>query len=145
MAKKTSRRVLPDSARKSVPNEKPAGKVNPADRFEITIMVRPKPSATANDRAATMRIGAELPSERSYLTREAFADQQGADPADFRKIEAFAHDHQLTVTLTSIPQRLMKLTGTTADLVNAFKANIKKYRLGKTTFRGRTGSLSVPT
>jgi len=142
------RQRLAGSERKMLPNAKAVGKVDPKERIEVAIMVRPKspPQVASTHAEEAMSMGAALPEDRQYLNRgEQFAEQRGADPADFDKIEEFAHEHNLTVTMTSIAQRIIKLSGTIADLQNAFKANLKKYRMAKITFRGRTGSLSVPT
>jgi kumamolisin len=91
-----------------------------------------------------MELGARLPEQRTYLSREEFAAQRGADPEDLAKIDAFAHAHNLTVVHTSIPQRSVRLAGTVADLSAAFGSTLKQYKLGKRVFRGRTGSVSVP-
>jgi kumamolisin len=141
------RKTLPDSERKMLPGGKASGKNDPAQRIEITIMVRPRRGAqvpaTHADSDALM--AAKLPEERTYLTRDEFAKERGADPADFDLIGRFAHDHDLTITQSSIPQRLIKLSGTLAALSKAFGAKVANYRLGKASFRGRTGTLSVPT
>jgi kumamolisin len=140
------RKSLPASDREMLPGAKSHGRVDPDERIEVTVMVRPRtpPNAAAAHAEEAMAAGAQLPEHRRYLTREQLADQRGADPADFDKIEQFAHEHNLTVTMTSVPQRLIKLSGTLADLTAAFKATVKQYKEGRLTFRGRTGTLSVP-
>jgi kumamolisin len=147
MAPVKGRKTLPDSERKMLPGAKASGKPDPGQRIEITIMVRPRSGTrgAAAHAAAAELMAAKLPEERTYLTRDEFADQRGADPADFDLIGQFAHDHDLTVTESSIPQRLIKLSGTLAALSKAFGAKVANYRVGKTSFRGRTGTLSVPT
>ena len=147
MAPVKGRKTLPDSERKMLPDAKASGKCDPGQRIEITIMVRPRSGTrrAAAHAAAAELMAAKLPEERTYLTRDEFADQRGADPADFDLIGQFAHDHDLTVTESSIPQRLIKLSGTLAALCKAFGAKVANYRVGKTSFRGRTGTLSVPT
>src|SRR5205807_4569482 len=70
---------------------------------------------------------------------------RGADPADLAKIDALAHEHNLTVVRASIPERTVKLAGALADFMAAFRPQLKRYRIAKRTFRGRTGALSVPT
>jgi len=39
---------------------------------------------------------------------------------------------------------MVKLAGSIADLTAAFRTNLKRYRVGRKIFRGRTGPLSVP-
>lgn len=143
------RKTLAGSQRKAQPDSKPAGKVDPAEWIEITVLVRPRatsggPEARAAARQQALELGAQLPAERQYVSREEFAAQHGADPDDLAKIDAFAHAHNLTVVQASIPRRTVKLAGTLADLTAAFKAKVQCYRIGRESYRGRTGSLSVP-
>ena len=146
MATLRKRVVLPDSARSKLPEAKPVADIDPQQRIEISILVRPRPAsrdaAARADEAQAM--SAAPPEQRTYLTREAFAEERGADPADFARLEAFAHEHELTVTQSSIPQRLIKMSGTLQALARAFGAKLKQYRIGRLAFRGRTGTLSVP-
>jgi kumamolisin len=106
MARTTKRKTLTSSERKMLPNAKVVGKVDPEERIEITIMVRPRRTANVDLHTEAMKASAKLPEQRRYLTREEFAEQLGADPADFAKIEEFAHQHNLTVTRTSIPHSM---------------------------------------
>src|SRR5439155_945775 len=115
-------------------------------RIEITVLVRRRNSDSGDGDAgqAAIRLGTRLPAERRYLSREEFTAARGADPADLAKIDAFAHEHNLTVVQTSIPRRMVKLAGSIADVMAAFRTNLKRYRIGRRIFRGRTGALSVP-
>ncbi len=145
MAPVKGRKTLPDSERKMLPGAKISGKADPAKRIEITIMVRQRASAQGAVHAdAAALMAAKLPEQRTYISRDEFANERGADPGDFDLIEKFAHDHDLTVTQSSIAQRLIKLSGTLAALCKAFGAKVANYRVGKASFRGRTGTLSVP-
>src|SRR5713226_3557791 len=68
-----------------------------------------------------------------------------ADPEDLAKIDAFAHAHRLTVVETSIPKRTVRLSGTVADLSQAFGVRLQKYKFKEVTYRGRTGPVYVPS
>ena len=146
MASTRKRKAVAGSAKQLLPGAKVVGKPEPDQRIEITVLLRPRPSSgTAQAHAAqAMELGARLPEQRRYLTREEFAAQRGADPDDLSKIDAFAQTHHLTVVHTSIPQRTVKLSGTIADLTAAFGLELKKYKIGQRVFRGRSGTLSVP-
>src|SRR5262245_24325299 len=146
MRSSKKRKALTGSEKAKLPTMKAIGKVDPKERIEITVMARPRPSSESADAhiEGVMELGAQLPEDRQYLSREEFAAQRGADPADLAKIDEFAHEHSLTVVETSIPKRTIKLSGTIADLTAAFKPNLKKYKLGGKEIRGRTGSLTVP-
>jgi kumamolisin len=141
-----SRTAVSGSQRAMLPNAKAVGPVDPNERIEITIMVRPRVAAgDAKSRSINaISLSERLPENREYLSREDFANQRGADAEDLAKIENFAHEHNLTVVQTSIPERMIKLSGTLADLTAAFSPNLKEYKVGKIMFRGRTGPVSVP-
>src|SRR5262249_43667033 len=140
------RKAVTGSEKAKLPTMKAVGKVDPKERIEITILVRPRPSgeSAVAHTEGILEMGAQLPEDRQYLSREEFAAQRGADPADLAKIDEFAHEHGLTVVETSIPKRTVKISGTLADLTAAFKPNLKKYKMGGKEIRGRTGSISVP-
>jgi kumamolisin len=116
------------------------GTPNPQDRTSVTVMVRPRrPSATT---AATL--AAADPASRRYLTRDEFAAQHGADPTDVIAVERFALDSGLLVLEADLARRAVVLEGTIAALSAAFEVNLELYSLDGQTFRGRTGTMSVP-
>lgn len=136
MKKKTSvaRVVLPASLKSAPKNAKPAGKVPPEERLQVTVRLRRKPSAR------TPKV------EGKPLTRDEFRNAYGADPSDIEKVEDFANEHGLDVVQTSIAQRAVKLSGTVKAMQAAFGVQFKAYQIPKTkrTFRGRIGTISVP-
>ena len=134
------RHKIPGSNRKALPNAKVVGDVSPSEQITITVVLRRR-SDTATAQAAADRVL----NTGEPLSRDEFAAQLGADPDDVNKIEAFAHDHHLTVSSVDTAARTIKLTGTLADLTAAFKPKLKRYRAGSLTFRGRTGDLTVPS
>jgi kumamolisin len=134
--------TLPGSIRRALAGAKVTGAVDPKQRIEITIQVRRR---SGSDLGATVdKIASQGLADRQYLSRADLASQAGADPADLAKIDAFAHDHHLTVTEASIARRTVKLSGTIADLSAAFGAKLKRYKAGSVSYRGRTGSLTIP-
>lgn len=131
------------SHRTALRNAKVVGKTDPDQRIEVTVRVRPR-STGADLPASLMEMSARRPSERTYLSREELAAQRGADPEDLAKIDAFAHAHHLTVVETSIPKRTVRLSGTVADLSQAFGVRLLKYKSKEVIYRGRTGPVYVP-
>jgi len=112
----------------------------PADRTSVTVMLRPRsPSGPLAAKLARAE-----PAARHYLTREEFAAQHGADPTDVIAVERFALDSGLLVLEADLARRAVVLEGTVAALEAAFGATLQLYRVGGQTFRGRTGSMSVP-
>jgi kumamolisin len=89
-------------------------------------------------------MGSKLPHERRYLSREEFDATYGADDNDLKKIETFAHEHDLTVVEFSRARRTVVLSGTIADVSKAFGVYLANYEHPEGTFRGRTGSIYVP-
>jgi kumamolisin len=142
-----SRKVVAGSERVALPQAKAAGAIDPEERIQITVLVRPRSdSGAVRARARDMlEMSSQLPEDRQYMSREEFAQQHGADPDDLAKIDAFAHDHDLTVVQVSIPRRTVKLEGTIAALTSAFKPNLQNAKIGNRVFRVRTGELSVPS
>jgi kumamolisin len=134
--------TLPDSKRLALPGAKVVGAVDPDQRIEITVQLRRK---AGSDLDATVdRLASQGLADRKYLTRAELSSQAGADPADIAKIDAFAHDHGLTVVEASIPRRTVKLSGRIADLSTAFGVKLQRYKAGSVSYRGRTGSLTIP-
>jgi kumamolisin len=90
-------------------------------------------------------MSSSLPRKRQYLSREEFATRYGADPADVAKVEAFAHQHNLTVVEASLARRTLVLAGTIAALSTAFGMKLATYEHPEGTFRGRTGPVMIPS
>jgi kumamolisin len=149
MASSGKRKTVPGSEKEALRDAKVIGKVDPHERIEITVVLRPRaraggdrtPAAAAEE---AMTMGSQLPAQRQYLSREEFAAQHGADPEDVAKVEAFAQEHHLTVVEASLPKRTIRLAGTVADLTEAFQPNLKRAKVGSRVVRMRTGGISVP-
>src|SRR5579859_4438719 len=85
------------------------GEVHPDERIEVTVSVRQR---RAPQLAEHVRNLASQPVDaRVHLTRESFAEQFGADPADLARVAAFAEQHGLAVVQTSAARRSMVLSG----------------------------------
>ena len=136
------RTVVAGSDKKMLPQARLVGKVDPKQQLEITVLLRPRKNVDSARQA--MRLGYQLPVHRKYLTRRQLAEAHGADPRDVAQLDAFAHAHGLTITLTHLERRTVRLAGSVAALTSAFRPNLKNYRLGSRVFHGRTGPLSVP-
>ena len=138
-----NRVTLPGTNRKAVPGAKVTGTVDLNQRIEITVQVRRKRGAELDRRVK--EINARPIGERKYLTRAELADVGGADPADFARIDAFAEEYGLTVEDASVARRTVRLSGTIADMNKAFGVKLKRYKKAGMTYRGRTGSISIPS
>jgi kumamolisin len=147
MVMSRKRVVIPGSERKALPKARVTGALDPQQRIEVTVILRPRSDNGARGKSAAsavMESARELPERRAYLTRESFAAVRGAASEDVEKVESFAREHNLTVVETSVPKRSIRLAGTIEDLTEAFGLNLKKAKIGARTVRTRTGGISVP-
>ena len=135
MTPSRKRATIAGSDKREPIDAKPIGEVDPAERLTVTVLLRRRGGADA----AAVGSATTAP-----LSHEEFAAQHGADAADVDVLEAFAHDHGLTVGETNLGARTMKLTGTVADLTSAFRPRLHLYKAAGVRIRGRTGSLSAP-
>jgi kumamolisin len=133
---------LPGSERRPMAGAKIVGAVDASQRIEITLQVRRRSGVVL--KPMVEGIASQKLADRQYLTRAQLASQYGAGTDDIAKIDAFAHDHGLTVVEASIPRRTVKLSGTIADLSAAFGVKLKRYKSGNISYRGRTGAISIP-
>ena len=117
------------------------GRVPEDERLEVTVRVRRRAPLQSS---AAFAAAVETGGQRAYLSREEYAAQHGSDPADVAKVEAFARAHRLTVTGADAGRRSVFLSGTASDFSTAFGTLLEHYAHDGGTYRGRTGSLSVP-
>jgi kumamolisin len=78
------------------------------------------------------------------MSREQFAANYGANPDDLAQIEAFAHQHNLTVAEISQARRTVVLSGAISALSAAFGVYLANYEHPDGNFRGRTGPIYIP-
>jgi len=78
-----------------------------------------------------------------YLNPEQFTTGFGPDEKDYQALRRFAESHGLTVTGTHPNRMLLDVTGTVADVENAFHVHISLYPhpAEPRTFTPRTRSL----
>ncbi len=142
MTKHKNRVALPGSERSARHGSRVVGAPDPTEQIKISIRIRPRQPlpdpATANQFSAT------LPNQRHYLSRQDFAANYGASPEDISKVEAFAHEHNLTVVEVSPARRTVVLSGTIAALSPAFGVYLANYDHPDGAFRGRTGPIYIP-
>jgi kumamolisin len=118
------------------------GAPDPNEHIRISVLLRPR-KALQNP-ASAKEMTATSPHQRKYMSREQFAADYGANPDDIAKIEAFAHQHNLTIVEASAPRRTVVLSGTIAALSAAFSVYLANYEHPDGAFRGRTGPIYIP-
>src|SRR5258708_6436235 len=137
-----SRVPLPGSERTPVRGAKLVGKVDPDQRIEITLQLRRRSGSQLEQRVS--QIAAQRLDQRKYMTREELGRLGGAEPADIAAVDAFAHEHNLSVSEASLARRTVKLAGRVADLSAAFGVTLSRYRAGGVSYRGRRGPIYLP-
>ncbi len=143
MAIHPNRSTVPGSERTPLHKAQSTGPVPEDERFEVTVRVRRK--APLQGMTQDGFHADQLPRKRRYLTHEAYAAAHGADPADLAKIETFARERHLVVLESSTARRSVFLSGTAAAFAEAFGTTIEHFEHDGGTYRGRAGSLTVPS
>jgi kumamolisin len=126
---------LPGSDRTLPPACEQIGEADGSSLLDVTVVLRRKGNQPLVSSSMLPR-----------LSREEFAQKLGADPADAQAVEQFAHHNHLTVVGTSLEKRRVVLRGNVKHLSKAFGVKLMICRNSQTssTFRGRTGPLTIP-
>jgi kumamolisin len=139
----SSRHTLPGSEKNAVTGAHALHASDPDERFEVTLRLRSRSGLRG---VADGSVQADqLPGQRHYLSREAYAARHGADPTDIAKVVAFAHAHQLVVVESSEARRSVVLSGTCANFQAAFGVTLHQFEHAGGTYRGRIGAITVPS
>jgi kumamolisin len=112
------------------------------EMITVTVKVRSKDDKAAGERLTML--GAMAPSQRTNVSREAFAATHGADPADLKKVEDYATTQGLKVIESCAAKRRVVLTGKVADFETAFGVKLERFSHQGGTFRARRTSVHVP-
>lgn len=142
MATTSKRQTIPGSDKQPVPGAKAVAPVRPDERIEVTLRLRPKTPLQAPGAGGVH--DDTHPSQRQYLSREEYAAAHGADPQDIGKIEAFAKSQHLAIVESDAARRSVVLSGDAKSLGDAFGVALQVFEHEAGTYRGRTGSISVP-
>ncbi|HXP59608.1 MAG TPA: S53 family peptidase [Dongiaceae bacterium] len=134
--------ALADSERELPATARLIGPVAPGEQIEITVYLRQNPAS--GPLPSPDAIGAQLPAQRRYLTREEAAQRFGAAPGDVEKVAEFARQHELQVLKSSLAQRNVVLSGSAANMMRAFKVSLSHYQHPRGRFRSHAGPVSIP-
>src|SRR5215472_1786265 len=117
------------------------GRAEPSERLEVSVLVRHRGGDALKDRVSKLTRG-----ERSdrHLSREEYAQQFGADPADMAAVRQFANTHGLVVVEEDAARRTIVLSGTVAQFNDAFEVDLQTFEHPGGTYRGRTGAIHLP-
>ncbi|HEX8986081.1 MAG TPA: S53 family peptidase [Bryobacteraceae bacterium] len=118
------------SAKQPRPDAHLIGKPDPGERISVTVLLR--------RRAQPPAPGGPV------ISREEFAARYGAAPEDVDAVERFAAANDLSVAEVNLARRSVVLTGTIANMSEAFGTELGIYHSAEGQYRGRTGSVYVP-
>jgi len=142
MPQSQNRVVVRGSERQPLPEAHSQHALPPTELLEVTVRLRPK--APLADATASHAMADVPPAQRTYLSREELAAQCGASEQDARQVADFAHAHGLVVVHTDLARRSVLLAGTAAGFGAAFGTQLHQYSYPEGTYRGRTGTVTVP-
>jgi kumamolisin len=136
-----SMHVLAGSFREPLAGARLAGKANPKERLEATLLVRRRNAGAFKAKLARLAAGE---GSEAHLSRADFASQFGASAVDVAAVTEFARRHGLAVVEEDAARRTVVLSGTVARFDNAFAVELNRYHYHGGSYRGRTGPISVP-
>src|SRR5579864_8043510 len=123
---------LSGSERQLPPDTRLIGPVDPHEHIEVSVYLRDPAAGTT-------------PQHGRRLSRAEYRSTYQAAPEDIAKVEAFAHQHGLTVAKTDLVTRKVTLAGPASAMTTAFATELHRYEHPGGTFRGRTGHVHIPS
>ena len=138
MTSSVAYRSLKGSEHPHPADHKKLSRTSGSEEVTITLLLRRKPghAAMQPERAAA---AAPRP------TREAFANQRGADPKELDAVAAFAKANGMKVVETDAARRSVIIRGP-ADAVNkAFNVQLNDYEYERGTYRSHDGPVQLPS
>ena len=134
---------IPGSDKHPVADAEHVGDVHPDERVEVTVHLRSRAEGDLAERVQALAVG--HPGQAEHLSREAFAERYGADPAQIARVESFARQHELAIVAASAARRSVILAGSASQLGAAFDVKLAEYAHPEGgSFRGRQGPIYIP-
>jgi len=133
--------TLKGSERTAMQGAQALAPADPKERLEVSMIIRRGARTALQMRVAKLTAG-----NRSvgFMSREEFAKEHAADPADLAKVRKFAAAHGLIVAQEHAARRTVVLSGTVEQFNNAFSIQMQRFAHSGGSYRGRTGSLQLP-
>jgi kumamolisin len=133
--------TLKGSERTALPGATMLSPADPAEQLEVSMIVRRSARQALQARVAKLAAGNR---SVNILSREEFARQHGADPADLAAVRKFAAAHGLNVVEEHAGRRTVVLSGTVEQFNGAFSVQLRQFAHSAGTYRGRTGVIQLP-
>jgi len=132
--------LLKGSERSVIPGARVIAPANPAERLEVSVLVRRRGAAAMQGRVTALAAGKRA----AHLSREEFAREHGAEASDLARVRAFAESHGLAVLQEHAARRTVILSGTVAQFSAALGVQLHQMSHANGTYRGRTGGIYLP-
>jgi kumamolisin len=133
--------VLKGSERQPIKDAQSLGKADPAERLEVTILLRHRAADALRDRVKEVH---RTSGRSEHIKREDFARQFGAEEGDIQAVKKFAGSHGLAVVQEDAARRSVVLAGTVAQFNRAFGVDLERFEHEGGSYRGRTGPVHLP-
>jgi hypothetical protein len=135
-------RVLKGSELKPAPGTRALGTADPNETIKATLCLRRRPDQPPppdHDHwiATPTR-------RRKFLSPEEFAAKHGTSPADLKAVTEFARRNGLEVVGTSVPGRVVVISGSARKMSQAFGVKLKRYESDFGAYRGHEGPIYAP-
>ena len=115
---------------------------DPQERLEVSLILRRGAGDEFRARVTELASGV---TGRACMSREEFAQRHGADPGDLAAVRAYASSCGLSVGQEHAARRTVVLQGTVAQFNAAFQVQLQQMRHDSCSYRGRTGSITLPS
>jgi kumamolisin len=136
-----ARHALQGSDRQPMPGARAVGNADPAERLEVSIILRHRAGDALRDKVRTLASGDR---SEGYVRREDFARQFGAGQQDIAAVKKFAMEHGLATVEADAARRTVVLSGTVTAFNEAFGVDLQKFEHAGGSYRGRTGAIHLP-
>ena len=136
-----ARHPLKGSERQPLPGAKSVGKADPAERLEVSVLLRRRSGTALTEHVK--KLTSREKSDR-HLSREEFERQFGADNADMAAVKKFAGAQGLAVVQEHAGRRTVVLSGTVAQFNAAFGVDLQRFEHSGGSYRGRVGAVHLP-
>ncbi len=136
-----ARNALKGSERQPLPGAKAVGVAEPAERLEVSVLLRRSNADVLKERVEKL---ANREAAGGHLSREEFDREFCADSADIAAVKKFAAAYGLSVVQEQAGRRTMVLSGTVAQFNAAFGVNLQRFEHPGGSYRGRVGSVQLP-
>jgi len=115
---------------------------DPAEKVSATFLLRRRPG---HPKLPDQLYWSRTPAgKRTFLSREEFAKQYGADPGDLIALRKFARASGLKVVQSSLARRTLIVSGTVKQMNRIFGVDMGIYAMPDGVYRGLEGKIFIP-